>query len=149
MGLYDYSVGRGCNLLLNVGPDRRGLLPDLDAQRLRELGQALRRRFGHPLIDLSAFTSDGATWTVLFDEPVQVDHVVIQEDLRGGEHIRRFEIEVLLSSSARAGIKVHGGESVGHKAICHFPLVSARGLRFRVTEADGAVRLQALNVYSA
>ncbi|NUP99467.1 MAG: alpha-L-fucosidase, partial [Armatimonadetes bacterium] len=31
LGLYYYSVGRGCNLLLNFGPDRRGLIPERDA----------------------------------------------------------------------------------------------------------------------
>ena len=31
MGLYDLSVGRGGNLLINIGPDRRGLLPEADA----------------------------------------------------------------------------------------------------------------------
>jgi alpha-L-fucosidase len=42
MGMYDYSVGRGANLLVNIGPDRRGLLPDDDANRLLEFGEGLR-----------------------------------------------------------------------------------------------------------
>jgi alpha-L-fucosidase len=39
--IYEQSVGRGANLLLNIPPDRRGLIPDVDAGRLRELGQRL------------------------------------------------------------------------------------------------------------
>ncbi len=39
--IYHQSVGRGANLLLNIPPDRRGLIPDIDAERLRSFRQAL------------------------------------------------------------------------------------------------------------
>ncbi len=56
MGLYYLSVGRGCNLLLNIGPDRRGLLPDLDSRRLIEFGQEINRRFSKPVATLDTAT---------------------------------------------------------------------------------------------
>ena len=43
MKLYLESVGRGCNLILNVPPDRRGRIHENDAQALREWGKQLRR----------------------------------------------------------------------------------------------------------
>jgi alpha-L-fucosidase len=39
--IYHQSVGRGANLLLNLPPDRRGLIPEVDADRLRSFRQAL------------------------------------------------------------------------------------------------------------
>src|SRR5207248_8200598 len=33
--LYDKSVGRGANLLLNIAPGRDGLIPDADAKRAK------------------------------------------------------------------------------------------------------------------
>ena len=39
--IYEQSVGRGANLLLNIPPDRRGLIPDVDA------GAAARARATH------------------------------------------------------------------------------------------------------
>src|SRR5215510_3605777 len=39
--IYEQSVGRGANLLLNIPPDRRGLIPDVDAARLREFGETI------------------------------------------------------------------------------------------------------------
>jgi len=39
--IYEQSVGRGTNLLLNVPPDRRGLIPEIDAERLRGLRHRL------------------------------------------------------------------------------------------------------------
>ena len=148
LGLYSYSVGRGCNLLLNVGPDRRGLLPDPDTARLRELGQALAERFAAPLATLAAFGRDGESWTVSFEQPQRVDHLAVQEDTRKGEHIQHFSVEMLLAPSGGPSIPVYSGESVGHKAICHFPTLSAWGVRFRVLCATGAVCLRALDVYA-
>ncbi|MEM9380263.1 MAG: alpha-L-fucosidase [Planctomycetota bacterium] len=42
---YLASVGRGGNFLLNVPPDDRGLLPDVDVRRLALLGEVVRRTY--------------------------------------------------------------------------------------------------------
>jgi alpha-L-fucosidase len=49
VGIWYGSCGRGANMLINIGPDRRGLLPDADAARLAEFGAEIDRRFGSPL----------------------------------------------------------------------------------------------------
>jgi len=147
MGLYAYSVGRGCNLLLNVAPDRRGLLPDLDAQRLREMGQQVHEWFANPLVSLSDFDGKGAVWTALFEHPKLVDCVVIQEQIGRGEHVQRFAIEALLSLRGDRTIKIYEGENIGHKAICRFPPLSAHGIRLRILDADAEVHLREIGVY--
>src|SRR5438093_1295929 len=43
--IYEQSVGRGANLLLNIPPDRRGLIPDVDVARLREFGARIRETY--------------------------------------------------------------------------------------------------------
>ena len=149
LGLHSYSVGRGCNLLLNVGPDRRGLLPEPDVTRLHELGQALAARFSAPLVGLARFERDGETWTACFERPQRVERLVVQEEIREGEHIQDYSVEVLLGQSGGASIKVYRGENVGHKAICLFPSVSAWGIRFRVLRSAGHVSLRALDVYGS
>ncbi len=45
LDLYFSSVGRGTSLLLNVPPDRRGLLHENDVAALTGLKQALDRMF--------------------------------------------------------------------------------------------------------
>jgi alpha-L-fucosidase len=147
LGLYRYSVGRGCNLLLNVGPDRRGLLPEPDATRLRELGHALGQRFGKPVAGIHSFERDANTWTAHFDQPQIVESIGVQEEIREGEQIHGFTVEVLLGRASDASIIVYKGENVGHKALCSFPSVSAWGIRFRVLRSAGAVSLRALDVY--
>lgn len=46
MDLYFKSVGRGASFLLNVPPDRRGLLHETDVASLRGFGDLLRKTFG-------------------------------------------------------------------------------------------------------
>jgi alpha-L-fucosidase len=45
MDLYYRSVGRGGSMLLNVPPDRRGLLHENDVASLRDFGAMVRRTF--------------------------------------------------------------------------------------------------------
>jgi len=146
MGLYYYSVGRGANLLINIGPDRRGLLPDADAERLLQFGAEVRRRFSSPLAQLDACRREGDTWIAAFDPATNVDHVVVQEALEHGEHVRRFAIDVLPFPYGKP-ITVYEGRTVGHKAICRFPLVRAKEVHLRVVEADGAVTLRSLELF--
>lgn len=146
MGLYYHSVGRGCNLLLNIGPDRRGLLPDKDAARLLEFGAEIRRRFSHPLATLGDWQQTEDGWSITLPDTTLVDHVVIQEDLTAGEHARRFAIQV---RSAMCGemITVYEGQNIGHKAICLFQTVAITGVQVKILEADGEVKLHALELH--
>lgn len=148
MGLYYYSVGRGCNLLINIGPDRRGLLPDKDRARLLEFGAEIRRRFSKPLASLGDCSAEENTWTYSAETPFKLDHVVVQEDQTRGEHVRRFVVEAVLTHGGPAGVvKLWEGQNIGHKQICPFPQLEVRQIRLRVTEADGPVALRALDLY--
>ena len=147
MGLYYLSVGRGCNLLINIGPDRRGWLPDADTKRLIEFGDEIKRRFGQPTATLESATIDeqSAVWN--FDgRGHTVNHVVLQEDLTNGEHIRRFRIEAEGYPGSKP-ITLWEGANVGHKAICYFPLVRVKSLTVRILEADGAWSLRSANLF--
>ena len=49
LDLYYDSVGRGASFLLNVPPDRRGLIYETDANSLREFGRMVRSTFANNL----------------------------------------------------------------------------------------------------
>ena len=144
MGLYYYSVGRGCNLLLNIGPDRRGLLPDRDAARRLEFGAEIRRRFAHPIVSRADWRRVEDGWETSSAKRSLLNHIILQEDLTNGEHVRRFDIQVVLDNDA---MTLYEGDSIGHKAICRFPPIIAGDLRVRLLEADGPVCLRRLDAY--
>ena len=148
MGLYYYSVGRGANLLINIGPDRRGLLPEPDATRLLEFGREVRRRFANPLYRTGDFKRDGNTWVCKFHQPVPIDHVVLMEDLAAGESVRLFSIYHGAPPHGPTPISLYEGRNIGHKAICRFPLVKASAVTVQVEQADGEVRMRSLEVFN-
>ena len=116
MGLYDYSVGRGSNLLINIGPDRRGKLPEADKRALLVFGEAIRARFSCPVSCKAALGEQKLTLT--FDAQL-VDHVVLSEEITADE-IASFEIYAF---PADKPMLVYSGKTIGHKAICQFPAV--------------------------
>jgi alpha-L-fucosidase len=63
--IYYRSVGRGANLLLNVAPDRRGRLPEVDVARLRELKQVISTTFAHNLLSLPTDASNNPSVKLL------------------------------------------------------------------------------------
>jgi len=148
MGLYYYSVGRGCNFLINIGPDRRGLLPDKDVRNLLAWARERDRRFRQPLRSLADWSvgADGLSWELNFAEPTLIDHVVLQEDLSAGEHARAFCIDCN-PNHLKTWIRLWQGENIGHKAICSFPPLAVRRLRVRVTDCDGALAMRAMDVF--
>jgi len=148
IGLYHYACGRGANLLINIGPDRRGLLPDRDAERLVELGQEIERCFGSPLATLEDCVREGDTWRYETSAPYAlIDHVIVGEDVARGEHIERFAIR---ATPWRSGppITLYDGCTVGYQRICRFPLVRTNRIWLEVLEADGEVTLDRLTFHS-
>ena len=150
MGMYCQSVGRGANMLVNIGPGPDGRLPEECAGRLVEFGREVKRRFASPFAKLADFEqTDGNTWKYAPDKRFFVDHAVIQEDVAKGEHIRRFEILVNTDPECYAGpVKVFSGESVGHKVICKFPVITASQVFVRVLEADGPVNVRSIELFN-
>jgi len=146
IGLYYYSVGRGCNLLLNFGPDRRGLLPDKDGARLLEFGAEIQRRFAHPIVSLADWQRVDDGWEVLLEKRALIDHLIVQEELTNGEHIQRFELQVAPKEPTEL-LTVYEGDNIGHKAICQFPPVMACQLKLRILKSDGPAMLRRLDTY--
>ena len=149
MGLYYYSVGRGCNLLINIGPNRRGLLPEKDAARLIEFGKEIDRRFGSPVATLGDCCQVDGAWECEWEQPVLIDHAVVQEDIASGEHVRRFAVTVSAAPHGSAPITVWEGHNIGHKAICRFPQIEAKKARLEIREADGPVSIRSLEFHNA
>lgn len=92
MAIYYRSVGLGANLLLNVPPNRQGLLDPADAARLAEFGGELERRFGRG-VTLPIEQVDQGRWTITIDE-TGIDHIVLREDLAEGQRARAHRLVV-------------------------------------------------------
>ncbi|AQX81193.1 alpha-L-fucosidase [Plantibacter flavus] len=90
LAIFYRSVGLGANLLLNLPPDTRGLLPDADVERVTAWAAERDRRFAQPIP--GTLTTDGSTVTVTFAEQVTIDHLRLHEDLAAGQLVDRHEV---------------------------------------------------------
>ena len=111
---YENAVGHGGQWMLGVAPDNRGLLPDSDAARLRELGAAITARFGKGLLtpamttDMDAANaldgdettfwsappgSHAASLEVHLPQPTTFDHSQTMEWLAEGQQVQQYSID--------------------------------------------------------
>lgn len=118
MGLYYYSVGRGANLLLNIGPDRRGKLPEPDKTALLAFGRKIQELTRD---DIPCSVEAGEKKLTLSFDLGLVNHVILTEEITG-EEIGQFEIRVQPYPYGTP-VTVYRGTTVGHKAICPFPTI--------------------------
>ncbi len=118
---YYGAVGGNSVLLLNVPPDRRGLIHENDAARLRELGDVLRATFAKNLaagsvttanIQMSDHAAAAATdgdletyWTMpdweaepsitlALPEARRFNILSIQEHIASGQRVERFAVDI-------------------------------------------------------
>lgn len=163
---YDETIGRGAQLMLGIEPDRRGLIPDADVARLKEFGEAIRKKYGSYLKSGSelpithtgaAFDGEPATfWSapegsrsaVLeanLHEPVTFDHALIMEWLNDGQRIEHYRIEVLEGNVWKP---IAEGRAIGHKRILSFPAVTASRVRLNILSATGTARIREFELFN-
>ena len=151
-GMYEASVGRGSNFLLNIGPDSRGLLPDKDAERILELGERIRSAYGTPL-PYGNLEKNGDEHTVTHSlfatrewKMPHAEHltncVCISEDIENGQSISAFRIWANLPIYDKKRVLLYEGRTVGHKVFCHFPAIRASKLTVEVTQHSGDYKLR-------
>ena len=139
--IYYRSVGRGAQLLLNVTPDTTGRIPLADRQRLEAFGRDVRRRFGRSVAETAG---SGDIVTLELRRARLLDHVLLMEDLAGGERVRRFVVE------ARTGgdwVLIGEGTAIGHERILPIHRARLAAVRVRVLESVGEPRLRRLAVF--
>jgi alpha-L-fucosidase len=127
MELYRSSVGRNAGLLLNVPPNRDGLLSRADMASLGRFGQALRDL--HQSRRQSELAGDRRTLTLPYARPI--DHVAIQERIETGQHIARHAVDRWDGSR---WVTLAEGTTIGHKRLHTFAPVSTDRLRIRILE---------------
>lgn len=95
MGIYCYSVGRGANLILNIGPNRDGLLPKNDSERLLEFGEEIRRHFSNTIATISDFSVKDGKLIYKPLKPILINNIIIKENIMEGENVKRFKISAV------------------------------------------------------
>lgn len=175
-GIYWYSVCRGTNLILNITPDRRGLIPEQDEKRLIEFGDYLKGTFKNDIAagkevtasntrgNLPEFsannltdgkpdtywcTDDGTTTATLeikWKDTKEVIAVRIDEHIELGQRIEEFSVDCNHWSWMN-GMAI--GKTVGSRSILQLPNVPCNGIRIRILKSQACPVIKRISVYTA
>jgi alpha-L-fucosidase len=140
--IYYMSVGRGVNLLLNATPDSHGEVPPAQMKRLQEFGDEIRARFSKPLFTTQG---EGNNLSLDFGGEKTIDHIVLREDIRGGERVRKFLVEGRRANGQ--WLALVRGTQVGSRQIIPIPATAVTGLRFSAQESMAPVSIRELSAF--
>ncbi len=140
--LYYRSVGHGATLLLNISPDNRGLFPDVDADRVIELGDEIGRIFVEPLATTSG---EGDVVTIKLPQESDINHAILMEQIVSGERVREYILEALLDGEWK---ELTRGSAIGHKKIDRFDTVRTDQFRLRVLSSVNQPLIRSFSVHN-
>ncbi|MBR3941881.1 MAG: alpha-L-fucosidase, partial [Clostridia bacterium] len=145
MGMYYCSVGYGANLLLNIAPDRRGILPESDVNRLLEFGEQVKKLYENP-IEMT-FDKQENTYIAKLDAPVLVNQIILSENLEESNKIEEFSIYVRTFPQGRQPILMYKGNTIGHKRICRFPTISTKEIEIVIDKESAPHKFENIQVF--
>ncbi|MDR2982716.1 MAG: alpha-L-fucosidase [Puniceicoccales bacterium] len=165
LDLYIKSVGRNASFLLNVPPNKQGMLHENDVASLKEFGQRLRDIYGKNLAAGATITAsstldgtsakavvdrkyetywEAAPWTtpvtleITLPKTVTFNRILLQEQIKRGQRVEKFSVEAMINGNWR---KLTEATTIGYKRILPIGDVSAKQLRIRFDEARVAPTL--------
>jgi alpha-L-fucosidase len=174
--IYLQSVGHNSVLLLNFPPDKRGLIPPVDARRADSLHSLIAGTFKTNLARNAAITSlhprgpgyttanlvdqdektyyaaaDGFTTdTLTFDLKTSqtFDVLMLQEVIRLGERTTGWSVDYSADGHHWRPIpEAAGKQTIGYKWIIAFPPTTARYVRLRITAGKACPALHSFGLY--
>lgn len=145
--IYYQSVGRNSVLLLNIPPDRRGLLHENDVERLTEFKSALDEIFDRNLVEplkktWKAESSDSMVFDVNGED--MFGTFLISEDISKGQRVENFTVEALVDGEWKLIAK---GTTIGYRRLLRFEKTAAEQIRVTITSTRATASISAVGLY--
>ncbi len=161
--IYFNSVGMNAVLLLNIPPDKRGLIHENDAERLKEFNNWIKNSFSANLLknaltdtkDHSRLIDDNedsyitlpdfpSKITFTFDEPKNFNVIELKEYIEKGQRVESFYVE---ANTGKSWQKIAEGTTIGYRRLIKFPDIKAQAIRFTITASRNQAFLESAGVY--
>lgn len=130
--IYFQSVGYNSVLLLNIPPDRRGLIHQADSVRLKEFADYRQRIFAdNRVVDGEKLwqVQPGGEQVYQLKPGSVINLVMLQEDITKGQRVEAFRVEAWMNGQ---WTQIAEGTTVGYKRMVRFPEVKTDRLRIKV-----------------
>jgi alpha-L-fucosidase len=172
--IYLTSVGRGSTLLLNVPPDRRGLIHEKDVEVLTKWRQLIRKEFGTNLTQgaatkVSSYRGESDTYNAdktidqnpgtywATDDSIatgeveltlsgekRVKYIVLQEYIRLGQRVKAFEVYSWKDGHWKL---IGDGTTIGYKRILKTDPVLTDKIKIVIKDSKACPLISNIEVY--
>ena len=169
LDIYFSSVGYNSVLLLNIPPDRRGLLNKNDVNAIKGLRTLLDKMYALNFASNAKITSNGVNekaildqqmttfWTtkgekekgsieIVLPKPQTIDVLCLQENITVGQRIEKFRLEYKVEDNWHVAAI---GTTVGYKRLVRFPSVNAKEFRLVIEESRLNPTISELGLYKS
>lgn len=163
--IYYSSVGKNSLLLLNLPPDKRGLVHENDVRSLQEMTRILNETFRNNLLKsakvsskpVSVFT-DGTLETywqggkennqieIMFGKKQVFDRLLLQENIAEGQRVEDFALECWMDNQWKV---VAEGTTIGYKRILRFDPVETEKARIVIRQSRDLPQIAEIGIYKA
>jgi alpha-L-fucosidase len=172
--IYLSSVGRGSNLLINIPPDRRGLIHEIDEASLRGwkkmLDEAFKNNLSEGAIAIAGsfrgnskqFSADklidgnketywatdddvtAESFEIAFSNVKKVSYVTLKEYIKLGQRVRSFSIDAWQNDSWQ---EIANGTTIGYLRIVKIDPVETIRIRVNILDARACPVLSEVAIY--
>lgn len=143
--LYLNSVGHGGNLLLNVPPNRKGLIAPQDSAALMDFRKIREAAFKTNLFKSAITKNNKNEIDITTAALVTINSIQLQEEIKFGQRVIRFEI---YAGDKEADMKkIASSTTIGRKKIIQFPSVTAKHFKVKITETKASPLMGAVAGY--
>lgn len=169
--IYFHSVGGNGTFLLNIPPNKEGLLAKEDVERLKELGEFLRKAFKRNLVEEAVLAVDSykegfeienvrepgygkyfstregitsCTIDIEFEEETVIHYLILQENIEMSQRIEGFSVWAETDGNLR---EVYRGKVVGYKHIAQLKGIRTKFLQIKIHDARVCPTVAFLGVF--
>ena len=171
--IYYSSIGMNASLLLNIPPDKRGLVNKNDSLSLIRFRERIYDTFKNNLAKSAALSSKQnnkkATLSLLLDDnnrtfwttkkgsttaslelkftkPQMFDRLLLQENIQEGQRVESFRIDVFENGKWK---QLAEGKTIGYKRILCFSKTTAQKVKIVIMSSRSNPQLSELGLYNS
>jgi len=143
--LFLNSVGHGGNMILNVPPNRKGLIAPQDSAALMDFRKLREAAFKTNLFKNAITKNSKNEIDICLTAAVSINSIQLQEQIKFGQRVIRFEI---YAGDKEADMKkIAGSTTIGRKKIIQFPTTTAKCFKVKIMETKASPIMGAVAGY--
>lgn len=171
LDIYYSSVGKNSVLLMNIPPDKRGLIHENDVETLKNWRMVLDQTFRENLATganmenskpssgqqiQSMVDEDYDTYwlangktpiiEISLDDYINFDRLLLQENITIGQRVEKFKLEAMIDGKWKG---IGEGTTIGYKRILRFPELTTNKIRLTILQSRANPAIASFGLYKS